>query len=111
MRSIFDEGTAGMVLIGMPGIEKRIARFPQFYSRIGFVHEFRPLDATEMQELLEKHWTPVGVTMHDIPLLAGGHGPAHQDDRRQLSPTDTAAHPNRTGPRSQRASTNFHRGR
>jgi DNA transposition AAA+ family ATPase len=28
MRSIFDEGSAGMVLIGMPGIEKRIVRFP-----------------------------------------------------------------------------------
>jgi hypothetical protein len=26
MRSIFDQGNAGMVLIGMPGIEKRIAR-------------------------------------------------------------------------------------
>ena len=35
MRSIFDEGRAGMVLIGMPGIKKRIARLPQFYSRIG----------------------------------------------------------------------------
>jgi hypothetical protein len=33
-RSIFDEGTAGMVLIGMPGIEKHSARFPPFYSRI-----------------------------------------------------------------------------
>jgi len=28
MRSIFDEGRVGMVLIGMPGIEKRIARSP-----------------------------------------------------------------------------------
>ena len=68
MRSTFDEGTAGMVLIGMPGIEKRIARFPQFYSRIGFVHEFRTLDATEMRELLDRHWTPVGVTLPDEPF-------------------------------------------
>jgi len=38
----------------VPGIEKRMARFPQFYSRIGFVHEFRPLDANQAQELLEQ---------------------------------------------------------
>ena len=69
MRSIFDEGAAGMVLIGMPGIEKRIARFPQFYSRIGFVHEFRPLDPAQVQELLEKKWTPAGVTLPDEQLL------------------------------------------
>jgi DNA transposition AAA+ family ATPase len=63
MRSIFDEGHVGMILIGMPGIEKRVARFPQFYSRIGFVHEFRPLETTEMHALLARRWTPPGVSL------------------------------------------------
>jgi hypothetical protein len=69
MRSIFDEGTAGTVLIGLPGIEKRVARFPQFYSRIGFVHEFRSLDASQVQELLEKQWTPAGVVLPNEQLV------------------------------------------
>jgi hypothetical protein len=70
IRAIFDEGNAGLVLIGMPGIEKRMARFPQFYSRIGFVHEFRPLGTAEMQVLLERHWTPSGVHLPQNPLSA-----------------------------------------
>jgi hypothetical protein len=45
----------------MPGIEKRLARYPQFYSRIGFVHEFRPLAAKEIRQLLDQWWTPPGV--------------------------------------------------
>jgi DNA transposition AAA+ family ATPase len=28
IRGIFDEGDIGLVLIGMPGIEKRLARYP-----------------------------------------------------------------------------------
>ena len=63
LRSIFDESGLGMVLIGMPGIEKRIARYPQLFSRIGFVHEFRSLNATEMQALLKQHWTSLGISV------------------------------------------------
>ena len=63
VRAIFDAGPVGVILIGMPGLEKRMARYPQFYSRIGFVHEFRPLTIAQLRELLERRWTPEAVTL------------------------------------------------
>jgi hypothetical protein len=44
----------------MPGIEKRLSRYPQLYSRIGFVHEFRPLGLDQLSRLFERHWSPAG---------------------------------------------------
>jgi DNA transposition AAA+ family ATPase len=67
VRAIFDSGEIGLILIGMPGLEKRLARYPQFYSRIGFVHEFRPLDATGIRRLLEQRWTPSDVKLPEQP--------------------------------------------
>jgi hypothetical protein len=63
VRAIFDAGGIGLVLIGMPGIEKRLARYPQLYSRVGFVHAFRPLSAAEVRGLLQQKWLPFGVTL------------------------------------------------
>jgi DNA transposition AAA+ family ATPase len=68
VRAIFDAGKIGVILIGMPGLEKRLARYPQFYSRIGFVHEFRPLGVSEIRQLLEQRWTPPGVHLPQEPL-------------------------------------------
>jgi DNA transposition AAA+ family ATPase len=56
LRAIFDEGNLGLVLIGMHGLEKRLARYAQFYSRIGFVHEFRRLRSAEVRQLLVQGW-------------------------------------------------------
>lgn len=62
-RAVFDKGGIGLVLIGMPGMEKRLARYPQFYSRIGFVHQFRPLGAQDIRSLLSEGWSPPGVQL------------------------------------------------
>ncbi len=74
VRDIFDRGGTGVVLVGMPGLERGLARYAQLYSRIGFVHEFRPLGATEVRSLLSG-WRPAGVTLPE-DLLADAEGVA-----------------------------------
>jgi DNA transposition AAA+ family ATPase len=63
VRDIFDKGGIGVVFIGMPGIEKRLSRYPQLYSRVGFVHAFRPLSAAQVRKLLQQKWVPSGVEL------------------------------------------------
>src|SRR4030095_14709470 len=66
VRAICDQGGVGVVLLGMPGLEKRLSRYPQLYSRVGFVHEFRPLTANAVRDLFRRQWVPPGVALpHD----------------------------------------------
>lgn len=74
VRDIFDGGGIGVVLVGMPGLERRLSRYAQLYSRVGFVHEFRPLGAPEVRTLLAG-WRPFGVSLPE-DLLADAEGVA-----------------------------------
>ncbi len=64
VRAIYDERGWGIILIGMPGLEKRLTRYPQLYSRIGFAHEYRPIGKEEMLFILEHHWRKLGLELH-----------------------------------------------
>jgi DNA transposition AAA+ family ATPase len=63
IRSVFDRKNIGVLLIGMPGMEKRLSRFPQFYSRVGFAHHYRPLSGDELTFVLTRHWRSLGITL------------------------------------------------
>lgn len=63
VRDMFDRAATGVVLIGISGFEKRLARQPQLYSRIGFVHSFRPLPSDELQTVLTERLDEFGLEL------------------------------------------------
>ena len=65
IREMYDEGKATFIFIGMPGIEKTLERFPQLYSRVGFLHQFKTLGKTEIEFIIEKHFMKLGIEMDE----------------------------------------------
>jgi hypothetical protein len=43
--------------------------YPQLYSRVGFVHEFRPLSQADVRQLLREGWLPSGISLPDEQLI------------------------------------------
>lgn len=65
LRDLFDRTSIGVILIGMPGIEKRLSRYPQLYSRVSFAHHYRPLQGAELSFVLTRHWRQLGLSLDD----------------------------------------------
>jgi DNA transposition AAA+ family ATPase len=63
IRDRFDRETIGVILIGMPGIERRFARYPQLYSRVGFAHHYTALTGEELRFVLTRHWRKFGAEL------------------------------------------------
>jgi DNA transposition AAA+ family ATPase len=61
LRNSFDRHDIGLILIGMPGFEKQLARYPQLYSRIGFAHQYRPPGGSDVLPVLALYWTGLGL--------------------------------------------------
>lgn len=69
IRDLFDQLHIGIVLLGLHGLEKYVARLPQFRNRLGFRHEFRPLSTQDMLDILESEMLndlEYGITNQDF---------------------------------------------
>ncbi|PEJ29306.1 ATP-binding protein [Peribacillus butanolivorans] len=53
LRELFDDTDIGIVMIGMPRMQRKLSRYPQLYSRIGFSHEYKMLGEDELHFILE----------------------------------------------------------
>ena len=65
IRDVFDRTGIGVILIGMPGIDRQLERYPQFYSRIGFAHRYRALKGDELTFVLTRQWRRLGLDLDE----------------------------------------------
>lgn len=87
VRDFFDRSDMGVIIIGMPGFDRQLARYPQLYSRIGLAHHYKPLHPEDIPGVLG----PTGYSS-DYPKktcnpTVNWSNAVVADHRRQLHPS------------------------
>lgn len=96
LRDLYDRRQFGLILIGIPELKKRLARYPQFYSRADFVHPFRPLSQEEVKFILNHKWKQIGVNLQPDDFTDVEAARDHSSDHwRQFPSHSPTLHTNR----------------
>jgi DNA transposition AAA+ family ATPase len=64
VRDYYDQRNCGLILIGMPGMEKKLSRYAQLYSRIGFVHGFKHLSGEGMLFIMNNYLEKLNIRIN-----------------------------------------------
>lgn len=64
LRDTYDRTGVGLILIGQPGIEKKLSRYAQLYSRVGFAHLFRSVPEEDMRGIIAQQITTIEPSLH-----------------------------------------------
>lgn len=103
LRDRYDRDDIALILIGMPGLEKQFSHYPQFYSRVGVAHQYRPLGA---RRTAVRPRATLAIPRQDPRPRRLHRRPSHRSHRtdhpRQLPAPRTPLPPDPAGPEDQR---------
>ena len=60
-----DKHRLGIILLGMPGFDRRIRNYEQLNNQVGFYHDFNTPRTDELKAILEARWQSQQVTIED----------------------------------------------
>jgi DNA transposition AAA+ family ATPase len=63
IRDVYDKTQCPFLFIGMPGLDRKFSRYPQLYSRIGFVQGYAPMSFEETWHLITVQSKALGVKL------------------------------------------------
>lgn len=72
LRDLYDRTDMSILLLGAPGIERRLKRYGQLHSRLNFVYEMAPLTVEEMRLFISGKWLELNLPLSADDAVSAG---------------------------------------